>query len=64
MTTPYSCLENAMDRGAWQAAVHGIAESDPTEQLTLSLSQDSLYLLIPDPFLVLPPFPLLTDIYL
>ena len=64
MTTPYSCLENSMDRGAWQAAVHGIAESDPTEQLTLSLSQDSLYLLIPDPFLVLPPLPLLTDIYL
>ena len=23
----YSCLENSMDRGAWQAAVHGIAES-------------------------------------
>ena len=29
MATPlqYSCLENSMDRGAWQAAVHGIAES-------------------------------------
>ena len=23
----YSCLENPMDRGAWKAAVHGIAES-------------------------------------
>ena len=23
----YSCLENPMDRGAWQAAVHGIADS-------------------------------------
>jgi len=22
--TPYSCLENAMDRGAWQATVHGV----------------------------------------
>ena len=22
----YSCLENSMDRGAWQATVHGIAE--------------------------------------
>ena len=22
----YSCLENLMDRGAWKAAVHGIAE--------------------------------------
>ena len=23
----YSCLENPVDRGAWQAAVHGVAES-------------------------------------
>ena len=23
----YSCLENPMDRGAWQAVVHGVAES-------------------------------------
>ena len=23
----YSCLENPMDRGAWRAAVHGVAES-------------------------------------
>ena len=23
----YSCLENSVDRGAWQATVHGIAES-------------------------------------
>ena len=23
----YPCLENAMDRGAWWAAVHGIAKS-------------------------------------
>ena len=22
----YSCLENSMDRGAWEAAVHGVAE--------------------------------------
>jgi len=26
----YSYLENAMDRGAWQATVHGIQESDRT----------------------------------
>ena len=25
----YSCLENPMDRGAWWAAVHGIAKSLP-----------------------------------
>ena len=24
----YSCLENPMDRGAWEATVHGVAESD------------------------------------
>ena len=23
----YSCLENSMDRGAWQAIVHGVAKS-------------------------------------
>ena len=23
----YSCLENPMDRGAWGAAVHGVAKS-------------------------------------
>jgi len=23
----YSCLENSMDRGAWQATVHGVLKS-------------------------------------
>ena len=23
----YSCLENSVDRGAWWAAVHGVAQS-------------------------------------
>ena len=32
----YSCLENSIDRGAWQASLWGRKESDTTEQLSLS----------------------------
>ena len=27
----YSCLENLLDRGAWRATVHRVAESEMTE---------------------------------
>ena len=35
---PLQCsgLENSLDRGAWQATVHVVAESDTTEQLSLT----------------------------
>ena len=32
-----SCMENSMDRGAWLATVHGVAELDTTDRLTLTL---------------------------
>ena len=35
----YSCLDNFMDRRAWWVTVHGAAESDTTEQLTISSLQ-------------------------
>ena len=35
----YSCLENSIDRGAWQATVHGVAEkldvTDPVHSYTV-----------------------------
>ena len=38
----YSCLENPMDRGNWQATVHGVAkESDTTYQLNNNINRKS-----------------------
>ena len=38
---PYSCLGNPVDRGAWWATAHEIAELDMTEQLANPSSLDS-----------------------
>ena len=29
----YSCVESAMERGAWWVRVHGVAELDTTEEM-------------------------------
>ena len=39
----YSCLENSMDRGAWQAAVHGVAKSQTgLKQLSTNIGTNNL----------------------
>ena len=45
----YSCLGNHMDRGAWQATVHRVAESSMTEPL--STHAQLLTILLP-PFII------------
>ena len=39
----YSCLGNSMDRGAWRATVHGVAESDTTERLSTQTLHPYVY---------------------
>ena len=39
----YSCLENPMDRGAWQATVHGVAKVRHDWATSLSLSPELLH---------------------
>ena len=48
----YSCLKNPIDRGAWQATVHGVAKSQtqlstdiPVHKLSSVSSFTSLYLI-------------------
>ena len=36
----YSCLEKSKDRGAWQATVHGVTESDMTEHTCTQIVTD------------------------
>ena len=43
----YSCLENPMDRGAWQAGVHRVAKSGTTEKTKLYIYVPSLLSLPP-----------------
>ena len=40
----YSCLENFIDKGAWQATVHGVAkESDMISNLMMRKRQHHVY---------------------
>ena len=45
---PYSCLENPMDRGAWQATVHGVITEwlTPNDQLGDEMSKRMAFKLI------------------
>ena len=40
----YTCLENSMDRGAWWATIHGVAELDTLEQLTFYFLEYKLHI--------------------
>ena len=40
----YSCLENSLDRGAWQATVHGVTRS--WTRLSAFTHRDAMYYII------------------
>ena len=42
----YSYLENLMDRGAWRATVHRVAQSDRTEATQHALGATIVHLLL------------------
>ena len=47
----YSCLENSMDRGAWQATILGITKgSNMTEQLKLHFGASQVALVVKNSF--------------
>ena len=37
-------LDNLIDRGAWQAIVYGVAESDTTEQAHITCRHDFFFI--------------------
>ena len=41
----YSCLDNPVDRGAWQTTVHEVTELDMTDATWHSTAQSEYYLL-------------------
>ena len=54
----YSCLENPMDRGAWQATVHRVAKSQTQLKLSIALDLQKICRYITEfPHMLYPPSP-------